>query len=70
LIDRIRLASQLPSSVLPVDRVTFCGQAVAVVVADEPALAEDLADQVKAMSVAHGMAQPLSAGLWPQLMAA
>jgi carbon-monoxide dehydrogenase large subunit len=32
--------------VLPVDRVTFCGQAVAVVVADDPALAEDIADQV------------------------
>jgi len=32
--------------VLPIDRVTFCGQAVAVVVADDPALAEDIADQV------------------------
>jgi carbon-monoxide dehydrogenase large subunit len=32
--------------VLPVDRVTFCGQAVAVVIAEEPALAEDIADQV------------------------
>ncbi|MBO4225223.1 xanthine dehydrogenase family protein molybdopterin-binding subunit [Bradyrhizobium neotropicale] len=32
--------------ILPVDRVSFCGQAVAVVVADEPALAEDVAEQV------------------------
>ncbi len=32
--------------VLPVDRVTFCGQAVAVVVAEDPALAEDIAEQV------------------------
>jgi len=32
--------------VLPVDRVVFSGQAVAVVVADDPALAEDIADQV------------------------
>src|SRR6266702_3647205 len=32
--------------VLPVDRVTFCGQAIAVVVAEDPARAEDIADQV------------------------
>jgi len=32
--------------VLPVDRVVFSGQAVAVVVADNPGLAEDIADQV------------------------
>jgi carbon-monoxide dehydrogenase large subunit len=32
--------------VLPVDRVSFCGQAVAVVVAEDPARAEDIADQV------------------------
>ncbi len=31
---------------LPVDRVVFLGQAVAVVIADEPALAEDIAEQV------------------------
>ena len=32
--------------VLAIDRVVFTGQAVAVVVADDPALAEDIADQV------------------------
>ncbi len=32
--------------ILPVDRVSFCGQAIAVVVADDPALAEDIAEQV------------------------
>jgi aerobic carbon-monoxide dehydrogenase large subunit len=32
--------------VLPADRVSFCGQAVAVIVADDPALAEDIEDQV------------------------
>ncbi len=32
--------------VLPVDRVSFCGQAVAVVVAEDAAAAEDIADQV------------------------
>jgi carbon-monoxide dehydrogenase large subunit len=32
--------------VLPVDRVSFCGQAVAVIVADDPAQAEDIEDQV------------------------
>jgi aerobic carbon-monoxide dehydrogenase large subunit len=32
--------------VLPVDRVSFCGQAIAVVVADDAALAEDIAEQV------------------------
>jgi len=32
--------------VLPVDRISFAGQAVAVVVADDAAAAEDLADQV------------------------
>ncbi|MBR0752005.1 xanthine dehydrogenase family protein molybdopterin-binding subunit [Bradyrhizobium jicamae] len=32
--------------VLPVDRVAFCGQAIAVVVAEDAALAEDIADQV------------------------
>ncbi|WP_315836304.1 xanthine dehydrogenase family protein molybdopterin-binding subunit [Bradyrhizobium prioriisuperbiae] len=32
--------------VLPVDRISFSGQAVAVVVADDPALAEDIADAV------------------------
>jgi aerobic carbon-monoxide dehydrogenase large subunit len=32
--------------VLPVDRVSFCGQAIAVIVADDPALAEDIEDQV------------------------
>jgi carbon-monoxide dehydrogenase large subunit len=31
--------------VLPVDRVSFCGQAVAVIVADDPAAAEDVEDQ-------------------------
>jgi aerobic carbon-monoxide dehydrogenase large subunit len=31
---------------LPVDRVSFCGQALAVVVADDPALAEDVAEQI------------------------
>jgi aerobic carbon-monoxide dehydrogenase large subunit len=32
--------------VLPIDRISFCGQAIAVVVADDPALAEDIAEQV------------------------
>ncbi|HLG81916.1 MAG TPA: xanthine dehydrogenase family protein molybdopterin-binding subunit [Bradyrhizobium sp.] len=32
--------------VLPVDRVSFCGQAIAVVVADDALLAEDIEDQV------------------------
>ena len=32
--------------VLPIDRVSFCGQALAVVVADDPALAEDVAEQI------------------------
>ncbi|MFH0299847.1 xanthine dehydrogenase family protein molybdopterin-binding subunit [Bradyrhizobium sp. 31Argb] len=32
--------------VLPIDRVSFCGQALAVVVADDAALAEDIAEQV------------------------
>ncbi|WP_407180765.1 xanthine dehydrogenase family protein molybdopterin-binding subunit [Bradyrhizobium sp. STM 3562] len=32
--------------ILPVDRVSFCGQAVAVIVADDAASAEDIEDQV------------------------
>ncbi|MGA7807570.1 xanthine dehydrogenase family protein molybdopterin-binding subunit [Bradyrhizobium sp.] len=32
--------------VLAIDRISFCGQPVAVVIADDPALAEDIAEQV------------------------
>jgi carbon-monoxide dehydrogenase large subunit len=54
--------------VLPVDRVTFCGQAVAVVIAEEPALAEDIADQVFVDIDAADAIVDLDAALVPSAM--